>query len=80
MWKSHFNVDAKRNRIHSPCGNRCGNLQTTVEISDADKVFHISTGHHFTILWKCGKLRLKLKYTKTLPENHTVEKYPCKYW
>jgi hypothetical protein len=55
MWKSHFNVDAKRNRIHSPCGNRCGNLQQTVEISDADKVFHISTGHHFTYpveMWK----------------------------
>jgi hypothetical protein len=74
MWKSHFNVDAERNRIHSPCGNRCGNLQQTVEISGADKVFHISTGIIFTILWKCGKLKLKLRDTKSLTENRTVEK------
>ena len=55
MWKSHFNVDAKGNRIHSPCGNRCGNLPETVEKSDADRVFHISTGYLFTYpveMWK----------------------------
>jgi len=56
MWKSHFNVDTKGNGIHSPCGKRCGNLLKTVEISDADKVFHISTGTFSSNLWKCGKL------------------------
>jgi hypothetical protein len=56
MWKSHFNVDTKGNGIHSPCGNCCGNLLRTVEISDADKDFHISTGAFSPNLWKCGNL------------------------
>jgi hypothetical protein len=43
MWKSHFNVDAKGIIIHSPCANRCGNLQKIVENLSSYQVFHFST-------------------------------------
>ena len=74
MWKSHFNVDTKGNVIHRPCGNCCGNLQATVEKITSDQVFHISTRQFSLNLWKCGKLKLKLIYTKGLVQKHTVGK------
>jgi hypothetical protein len=43
MWKTHFIVVAKGIVFHSPCGNGCGKLFSTVEISAFVKVFHIST-------------------------------------
>jgi hypothetical protein len=59
MWKSHFNVDGKGIDFHNHCGNHCGNLYPSVEIRPGYKNFHISTGHFFSILWKCGKLEVK---------------------
>jgi hypothetical protein len=60
MWKSHFTVATKRIVFHTPCGNRCGKLRSSVEIKTGRQVFHISTGTFFFTLWKCGKLEVKV--------------------
>jgi hypothetical protein len=55
MWKSHLTVDDKRFIIHSPCGNRCGKLSSSVELIIFLRVFHISTGgilDHPVEMWK----------------------------
>jgi hypothetical protein len=55
MWKSDLNVVANGIVFHNGCGKCCGKLSLCVEKNREKKVFHISTGHLFTIpveMWK----------------------------
>jgi len=50
-----------------------------VEIQSDDSLFHISTRHLTSVLWKCGKVEAKIHNAKNLIENRTVEKFGGKH-
>jgi hypothetical protein len=55
MWKNRLIVVNNRIVFHRVCGKRCGKLQVNVEKKYEERVFHISTGHLFTVpveMWK----------------------------
>jgi hypothetical protein len=55
MWKKGLSVVNSRNVFHTHCGKYCGNLRIYVEKNLRKMVFHISTGHKFSVpveMWK----------------------------